>query len=118
MKKIFITTFLSLACANAGAVNWPGQATNPGQSWDYCMGLVLGGLDSNKVGGMSRSELWQAWSFLIRSGALEQISPTDDYKAGLARFGEATDADSAETILEDVMGECGIGRTGHQITGW
>jgi len=118
MHKYLAALLLSLACTGASAATWPWQESALGESWDYCMGLVLGGLASNKVGGMSRSELWQAWSYLIRSGALDQISPTDQFKTGLSRFQDTADTASAEATLEDATGECGIGRSGHQITGW
>jgi hypothetical protein len=118
MNKLLAAVLLSLACSGASAATWPWQEPALGESWDFCMGLVLGGLDSKQVGGMSRSELWQAWSYLIRSGALKQIAPTNEFKTGLARFQGATDADSAETIIDDATGDCGIGRSGYQITGW
>jgi hypothetical protein len=117
MNKLLAALLLSLACAGANAAS-PQQDSALGESWDFCMGLVVGGLASNKVGGMSRSALWQAWSYLIRSGALDQISPTADYKAGLSRFQSAADTTAAEAVLQDATGECGIGRSGHQITGW
>jgi len=118
MHKYLAALLLSLACAGANAAAWPWQDSSHGESWDYCMGLVLGGLASNKVSGMSRSELWQAWSYLIRSGAMAQISPTDAFNTGLSQFQVAADAASAEAALQDAKGDCGIGRSGHQITGW
>jgi len=118
MHRMLAAVILSLACTSAGAATWPWGDSSLVESWDYCMGLVVGGLASNKVGGMSRSELWQAWSYLIRSGALDQISPTGAYQTGLSRFQDTTNADAAEAVLRDARGDCGIGRTGHQITGW
>jgi len=82
------------------------------------MGLVVGGLASNRVGGMSRSELWQAWSYLIRGGALNHVTASDEYNSGLALFRDAADGESAESVLQDAMGNCGLGRSGLQITGW
>jgi len=118
MNKFIAALLLGLACAGANAATAPPQDSGLGESWDFCMGLVVGGLASNKVGGMSRSALWQAWSYLIRSGALDQISPTDDYKSGVSRFQGAADTTAAEAVLQDATGECGIGRSGFQITGW
>lgn len=118
MNKILAATLLCLACSTANAASWPWQNAAPVDSENYCMGFVVGGLASNKVGGMSRSELWQAWSYLIRSGALNQISASDEYQSGLAQFQNATTADAAEAALQDAMGDCGLGRSGHQITGW
>jgi hypothetical protein len=118
MIRLCAVLLVSLACNTAYASAWPWQGSTSADSQDYCMGLVVGGLSSKKVAGMSRSELWQAWSYLIRSGALAQMSPTDEYNAGRARFQEAADATAAEAVLGEAMGECGLGRSGHQITGW
>lgn len=118
MKKLVLSTVLALACNGAAAASLPWQEPAPGQSPEYCMGLVLGGLSSHQVGGMSRSELWQAWSYLIRGGALDRVTASAEYTSGLAQFQNAPDAEAAEAVLQDAMGNCGLGRTGMQITGW
>ena len=118
MNKFLATVLLSLACASANAASAPWQQSVPGESSDFCLGLVLGGLASKQVGGMSRSELWQAWNYLIRSGALHQMSLTEDFKTGQSRFQNAADTESAATVFKDAKGDCGIGRMGYQITGW
>lgn len=118
MKKIVLSTVLALSCSGVMASSLPWQETALGQSPEYCMGLVVGGLASNKVGGMSRSELWQAWSYLIRGGALNHVIASDEYNSGLALFHDAADTDSAESVLQEAMGNCGLGRSGLQITGW
>ncbi len=118
MKKLVLATFLAFTFGSAVAAGLPWEEPDLGQSSEYCMGLVVGGLASNKVGGMSRSELWQAWSYLIRGGALDQVTVSNEYQSGLAQFQDAPDADAASAVLEAAMGECGLGRTGLQITGW
>lgn len=119
MSKTLLAMTLSLACSGAAAANWPWQQdSTPKESNDYCMGLVVGGLASNKVSGMSRTELWQAWSYLIRSGALRQPAAAKEYQAGLERFQNAADIAAADATLQEAMGSCGLGRTGRQITGW
>ena len=118
MKKFVYTTLLALAFSNTATAALPWQDQVQGQSPEYCMGLVVGGLASNKVGGMSRSELWQAWSYLIRGGALDHVTGSNEYKSGLAQFQNAANADAAESVLQDAMGDCGLGRSGYQITGW
>ena len=118
MHKFSAALLLSLACASANAASAPWQDSGPGESRDFCLGLVVGGLASKQVAGMSRSELWQAWSYLIRGGALNQFSPTDEFKDGLSRFQNAADTEAAEAVLQDSKGDCGIGRSGYQITGW
>lgn len=118
MNKFVLAALLVLFFNSTATAGLPWQDQGSGQSPEYCMGLVVGGLASNKVGGMSRSELWQAWSYLIRGGALNYVTASNEYKSGLAQFQDAADADSAESELRDAMGSCGLGRSGRQITGW
>ena len=118
MDKFVLATLLALAFSSTATAGLPWQDQASGQSPEYCMGLVVGGLASKEVGGMSRSALWQAWSYLIRGGALDHITASDEYKSGLAQFQNAASSDSAKSVLQDAMGSCGLGRTGHQITGW
>jgi len=82
------------------------------------MGFLVGGLASNQVGGMSRTDLWLAWSYLIRSGALDHSSAVNEYKSGQEQFQNAPDAVAAESILQAAQDDCGLDRTGHQVTGW
>ena len=109
---------LSLSCASVSAANWPWQGSTAAAPSDYCMGFVVGGLASHQIGGMSRTELWKAWSYLIRSGALDHSAAENEYQSGLEQFQNAPDAVAAESILQDAQGDCELGRSGHQITGW
>jgi hypothetical protein len=118
MNRILLALILSLASFSSGAANWPWENSATEAPTEYCMGLIVGGLASDQVGGMSRAGLWQAWSYLIRSGALERPVASSDYQTGLEQFQNAPDAVAAESILQDAQGDCGLGRTGHQITGW
>ena len=118
MNKFVLSIFLALFFSSTATAGLPWQDLTSGQAPEYCMGLVVGGLASNKVGGMSRSELWQAWSYLIRGGALDHVTASNEYKSGLAQFQNAADTESAESTLREAMGSCGLGRSGHQITGW
>ena len=118
MNRTLIGFMLYLACFSVSAANWPGQNSTADTPSDYCMGFVVGGLASNQVEGMSRTGLWQAWSYLIRSGALDHVAAKNEYKSGQEQFGNAPDAVAAESILQEAQGDCGLGRTGHQITGW
>lgn len=118
MNRLVLAAILALTCNSAIAVGLPWQESTLGQSPEYCMGLVVGGLSSKKVGGMDRSELWQAWSYLIRGGALEHVTASSEYNSGLALFHDAADTDAANAILEEAMGDCGLGRSSLQITGW
>ena len=78
---------------------------------------MVGGLGSKRVGGMSRTDLWLTWSYVIRSWALDQTAAANEFQAGLEQFQNAPDAATAESILQKAHGDCGLGRTGYQITG-
>ena len=118
MNRTLIGLILTVASASVSAANWPWQDSAAEAPSDYCMGFLVGGLASNEVGGMSRTGLWQAWSYLIRSGALDHVAATNEYKSGQEQFRNAPDAVAAESILQEAQGDCGLGRTGHQVTGW
>jgi hypothetical protein len=147
MTSILRASLLSIATAvtatfttTAGAVDWPWQTATPTEPLQYCKGFVAGGLDSTLISGMSRTELWLAWSYVIRAditatqgtavatdntaidGSTTNVATTElasnEYQSGVAQFSTLANATSAETILHDKTGDCGIGRSGHQITGW
>ena len=118
MTRTLVILILSLACASAGAVEWPWQDSAVGKPPEYCKGFVVGGLGSRQVEGMSRTDLWLAWSYVIRSGGLSQSTAQNEFQAGLEQFQTVADAAAAESILQQADGNCGLGRTGHQITGW
>lgn len=118
MKKTLLALIFFLTSASASATNWPWQDPSAEAPSDYCVGLLVGGLASNQMAGMSRADLWLAWSYVIRSGALDQSAGIKEYKSGQEQFQNASDASAAESILQEAQGDCGLGRTGHQITGW
>ena len=118
MNRALITLILLLASAAASAVEWPWQDPAVGKPPEYCKGLVVGGLGSRQVEGMSRTDLWLAWSYVIRSGGLHQRAATSEFQAGFEQFQTVADAAAAESILQQAHGNCGLGRTGLQITGW
>ena len=118
MKRTLLALVLSAFCSSVSAANWPWQDASVEAPSDYCVGLLVGGLASNQVAGMSRTDLWLAWSYVIRSGALDHSSGIKEYRSGQNQFQNAPDASATETILQEAQGECGLGRTGHQVTGW
>lgn len=147
MTPLLRASLLSIATAvtatfttTAGAVDWPWQTATPAEPLEYCRGFVAGGLDSKLISGMSRTELWLAWSYVIKTdftaakgadvatgnvaidGSTSNVASTalasNEYQSGVAQFSKLANATSAETILHDKTGDCGIGRSGHQITGW
>ena len=118
MNKILIALTLTMATASAGAADWPWDDTAPKQPPQYCMGFVIGGLNSDEVSGMSRTDLWLAWNYVIRSGALDQATPGSEYTKGREKFQNVADATAAASVVQNADGDCGLGRTGHQITGW
>ena len=147
MTPLLRASLLSIATAaaatfttTASAVEWPWQTAKPTEPLQYCKGFVAGGLDSRLISGMSRTELWLAWSYVIRTdssattgtdvasenaaidGSTTNVATTElasnEYQSGVAQFSTLANATSAESILQDKTGDCGIGRSGHQITGW
>jgi hypothetical protein len=117
MIKTVLAFMLALATASASAVDWPWQETTVNEPLEYCKGFVVGGLASKQVAGMSRTDLWLAWSYVIRSEALNHSAAENDYQAGREQFQNTPDAAAAESILQKAEGDCGLGRTGFQITG-
>lgn len=118
MTKFVLPLMLALATAHAVAMDLPWQVEALPEKPVYCKGFVVGGLDSKVVSGTSRTDLWLAWNYLNRTGALEQSASAGDYQAGREAFRNASDAAAADAIVQDANGNCGLGRTGHQITGW
>jgi hypothetical protein len=118
MTRALASLILALAAASAGAVEWPWQDPAVGKPPEYCKGFVVGGLGSKQVAGVSRTDLWLAWSYVIRSGGLPQRAATNEFQAGLEQFQTVADAATAESVLQQANGDCGLGRTGLQITGW
>lgn len=118
MNKFALSVILTLAAMHTTAMDLPWQASAPVAQPQYCKGFVVSGLDSKLVGGMSRTDLWLAWNYLIRSAASEQSAAAGDYQAGRNAFGNAADTAAADAVLRDANGNCGLGRTGHEITGW
>lgn len=118
MTRILLALTLTLTAAGAGAATWPWQEPASQEPPEYCKGLVIGGLASKQVSGTSRTDLWLAWNYVIRSGALDQTAAGSEFQQGRAQFDQVADAAAATTVLQQSDGDCGLGRSGHQITGW
>ena len=118
MNKLLITVILAFTTASASATNWPWEETAPRQAPEYCKGFAVGGLASNQVSGVSRTDLWLAWSYIIRSGALNHNVAADEFQAGREKFQNVADTAAAASIVQNSDGDCGLGRSGLQITGW
>ncbi len=117
MTRILAAATLVLFSAGASAFNWPWSDT-PVERLAYCKGFVVGGLASNQSADTDRTDLWLAWSYLIRSGAVDHSSDIAGYDSGRAQFPEGLDAVSVAQLIEDAKGECGLDRRGRQVTGW
>jgi len=115
-RYLLALTLIVTFSGNAAAANWPWE-DSPGEDLEYCTGLVVGGLDSRVPGGASRTGLWLAWSYLVRSGAVH-IEHADQFGQGREKF--SSDLDNATILanLDEADGSCGLGRSGRQITGW
>ena len=118
MTRILLVLFLMLSAASAGATTWPWEEPTPDEPPQYCKGLVVGGLASKATSGMSRTELWLAWNYVIRSSNMDQTVAVNEYQEGLQKFQNVADATAAASILQQADGECGLGRSGHEVTGW
>ena len=118
MTRILLSLILTLGTASAGATNWPWQDPAPQEPPEYCKGFVVGGLASRQVSGMSRTDLWLAWSYVTRTGIVDTTIASSEFQAGLGQFQNVADATAAETIVKNADGDCGLGRSGHQVTGW
>jgi hypothetical protein len=118
MNKIFIALILTFSTASVSATTWPWEEAAPKQPPEYCKGFVVGGLASDQVSGMSRTDLWLAWSYVIRSGALDHNVAADEFQAGREKFQNVADNAAAASIVQSADGNCGLGRSGLQITGW
>jgi hypothetical protein len=109
---------MTITAANANAINWPWEQPAAQQAPEFCKGFVLAGLASDQVSGVSRTDLWLAWSYVIRGGALAQNSAAEEFQAGRAKFQNVADREAGASIVRDADGKCGLGRSGLQITGW
>ena len=116
MTRYLLALALSVAASGATAANWPWE-NSPGEKLEYCTGLVVGGLDSNRVAGDSRTSLWLAWSYLVRSGAVH-IQHAGEFTSGRELFSDDVATDTLQANLDNADGSCGLGRSGRQITGW
>jgi hypothetical protein len=118
MNRLALVLLAAMGTAPVIAMDLPWQEQPAEQHPQYCRGFVVSGLDSKLVSGGSRTDLWLGWNYLIREGAAPQGSPADDYQAGRAAFNQAADTEAANALVRNAYGDCGLGRSGHQVTGW
>lgn len=107
---------LLLASAGAGAA-WPWQSQS-GFNAAWCKGFVAAGLASKQVQQKDRTALWLAWNYTIRQGAAGQLQDVATYQQGAASFGADMTAGQVQNVLDQASGQCGLGRSGFQVTGW
>ena len=118
MTKRFLTIIFAFAASSASAVDVPWQQSAISETPAYCKGFVIGGLASYEVAGVHRTDLWLAWNYVIRSGALHNDATRGEYQAGWGQFQAATDTAAAQSVAENADRKCGLRRSGYQITGW
>ena len=118
MTRKFLPLILAFTAASVSAIDLPWQSSTISETPEYCKGFVSGGLASQEVAGASRIDLWLAWNYVIRSGALSYNAAKDEYQSGRDQFQNTQDTAAAQLVVQQAGGECGLGRTGHQITGW
>ena len=117
MIRFTLAFVLAVTAISAGATNWPWQDA-PEERLDYCKGFVVGGLASTQPAGNQRTDLWLAWNYLVRSAGVDDVTGTSEYESGREQFSGNLDAGAVQSLLEQNDGSCGLGRSGHQITGW
>jgi hypothetical protein len=117
MIRMLLVFTLAAVATGASAADWPWQDT-PEERPDYCKGFVVGGLASSQVAGPLRTDLWLAWNYLIRSTALSNSTATQEYQSGRELFTPQMDVALAQANVAEADGSCGLGRKGHQVTGW
>jgi hypothetical protein len=119
MTRIIAALIMTLTAASASAATWPWQDPAPKEPPQYCRGFVVGGLASTAASGMSRTDLWLAWNYINSlQDATEQTVEANEYQAGHKQFQNVADAATADSILQKADGDCGLGRSGLEITGW
>jgi hypothetical protein len=118
MTRKFLTLIFAFTAASASAIDLPWQHSTISETPEYCKGFVTGGLASQEVAGASRIDLWLAWNYVIRSGTLNYHAAKDEYQSGRDQFQNTQGTATAQSVVQKADGECGLGRTGHQITGW
>ena len=118
MTRKLLTLILAFTAASASAIDLPWQHSTISETPEYCKGFVTGGLASQEVAGASRIDLWLAWTSVIRSGALTYHAAQDEYQSGQDQFQNTQGTANAQSVVKKADGECGLGRTGRQITGW
>ena len=55
---------------------------------------------------------------MIQSDPLKQSLGSEEFQAGRQQFQQVADAAAAKALVEKTDGNCGLGRSGHEITGW
>lgn len=117
MIRILFALILTAGASSVHASGWPWQKQTD-ESLAYCQGFVVGGLASSHMEGVSRTDLWLAWNYIIRSGQVDPAAASDEFNAGRDKMSPAIDAAAQQASLEEAYGSCGLGRSGHQVTGW
>jgi len=117
MTRFLFILLLITTATSANAANWPWQ-DSPVERPDYCKGFVTSGLSSSQSAGTSRTALWLAWNYLLRSTTVGESYESEASHAGQAQFTALLDSGDVASILNDADGTCGLGRSGRQITGW
>lgn len=118
MTRLLFALTLGLTATSAVAATWPWENPAPEKPSLYCKGLVVGGLASNQLSGTSRTDLWLAWNYVLETDIPGEVVASNEYQEGWAQLHNAPDPAAATAALQKANGDCGLGRSGHEITGW
>lgn len=117
MTRVLFFVLLTSLSTTAAAFQWPWSETSV-ERVDYCKGFIIGGLSSNQVAGVSRTDLWLAWNYLIRMGMPAKDIVVAEYTQGRDNFPAGMQLADVTALLDDTAEDCGRGRSGRQVTGW
>ena len=113
-----IVAALFLASANVSmAFDWPGAEPKIDEV-EYCKGLLTAGLSSRTPAGDQRTELWLGWNHLVRDAGVGYEKNPEQFRLGREGFADADSQEAVEDILQQGRRDCGLGRSGLQVTGF
>ena len=117
MRKTIIAAFLLVSAQSGMAFEWPWSVTDI-EKVEYCKGLLTAGLASPVPAGDDRTELWLGWNHLVRDAGVGYEKNPEQFRLGREAFASVQSQEDLQVVLQQGRGECGLGRSGIQVTGF